>query len=297
MDYSDIETFLELVRTRNITKAAERLYVSQSTVSNRLKNLENELGFALVIRGKGRQAIELTHRGEEFVGIAERWKSLHEEMEALRAASFVKLRIAINESSYHTKIAPFLIEFGQKNPHLRFAVHICDSEKVYDMVDKGLADFGFASYEADYPRLKVEEIDRQSLCIVSSMELPTVDGKLDTGALDPLREIRFSGGHFSSMERWREKYLQGKGDAALEINAGLGAMQYFRQPGFWSVSPTDMAQFLASQYSLWIYPLAEEPEPWRVYMLSRRDVLPDRQELYRSFTSALTGFIAAQKNE
>ena len=65
MNYSDIETYLELVRTRNITKASEHLYVSQSTVSNRLKNLENELGFALVIRGKGRQAIELTQKGEE----------------------------------------------------------------------------------------------------------------------------------------------------------------------------------------------------------------------------------------
>ena len=297
MNYSDIETYLELVRTRNITKASEHLYVSQSTVSNRLKNLENELGFALVIRGKGRQAIELTQKGEEFIVIAEQWRNLHEETEALREASFSKLRIATNESSYYTKLAPFLLEFGQKNPQLRFSVQICDSEKVYDLVDKGIVDFGFASYEADYPRLRAEEIDRQKLCIASSTELPMKNGSPDTEMLDPLREIRFSGGHFSAMESWREQHLLHRGDAALTINAGLGAMQYFQHSGYWSVLPEDMALFLVRQYDFYIYPLPEELDPWRVYMLSRRDVLPDRQALYKNFVVSLNEFASSQQNE
>ena len=60
MHYKDIETFLELVRTRNITKTAEHLYLSQSTISNRLKNLEDELGYQLIVRAKGHRAIQLT---------------------------------------------------------------------------------------------------------------------------------------------------------------------------------------------------------------------------------------------
>ena len=39
MNQADIETFLMLVKTRNITKTAESLYVSQPTVSHRLKLL------------------------------------------------------------------------------------------------------------------------------------------------------------------------------------------------------------------------------------------------------------------
>ena len=38
LEYKDIETFLEIVRTRNITKAAENMFLSQSTISNRLKH-------------------------------------------------------------------------------------------------------------------------------------------------------------------------------------------------------------------------------------------------------------------
>ena len=64
MNQADIETFLMLVKTRNITKTAESLYVSQPTVSHRLKLLEEELGVPLLIRKKGYKKVELTPKGE-----------------------------------------------------------------------------------------------------------------------------------------------------------------------------------------------------------------------------------------
>lgn len=71
MEYKDIETFLEIVRTRNITKAAENMFLSQSTISNRLKHLEDELGYCLLQRAKGQRLIQLTQHGKEFIPIAE----------------------------------------------------------------------------------------------------------------------------------------------------------------------------------------------------------------------------------
>ena len=60
MKQIDIETFLTLNKTGSLTKAAETLYVSQPTVSHRLKDLEEELGISLLMRGKGQRRIELT---------------------------------------------------------------------------------------------------------------------------------------------------------------------------------------------------------------------------------------------
>ena len=45
MDLSEIETFLTIVNTKSITKTADILFLSQPTVSHRLKALEKELGF------------------------------------------------------------------------------------------------------------------------------------------------------------------------------------------------------------------------------------------------------------
>ena len=52
MSLAEIETFLMIVETKNITKTAENLFVSQPTVSHRLKLLEEELGVQLITRKK-----------------------------------------------------------------------------------------------------------------------------------------------------------------------------------------------------------------------------------------------------
>ena len=67
MNFSEIETFLMIVQTKNITKTSENLYLSQPTVSHRLKSLEDELNTKLVVRKKGHKTIELTPKGEEFI--------------------------------------------------------------------------------------------------------------------------------------------------------------------------------------------------------------------------------------
>ena len=72
MKQAEIETFLMIVKTKNITKTAENLFLSQPTVSHRLKCLEEELNVKLLTRKKGYKQIELTAQGEEFVPIAER---------------------------------------------------------------------------------------------------------------------------------------------------------------------------------------------------------------------------------
>ena len=83
MNLSEIETFLMIVETKSITKTGEQLFLSQPTVSHRLKMLEEELNMQLVTRKKGHKFIELTAKGEEFIPIAEKWISLWKETQML----------------------------------------------------------------------------------------------------------------------------------------------------------------------------------------------------------------------
>lgn len=79
MNYYQIEAFLTIANTQSLSKAAELLYVAQSTVSHRLSTLEKELGATLVLRSKGNRMIELTPAGERFLPIAHRWEVLWDE--------------------------------------------------------------------------------------------------------------------------------------------------------------------------------------------------------------------------
>ena len=87
-----IEGFLAIIERRTISGAAQALYVSQSTMSGRLAQLEAEVGAKLFERRKGQRAVELTQAGEDFVPIAERWMSLLRDTKAI-AQGNKKLKI------------------------------------------------------------------------------------------------------------------------------------------------------------------------------------------------------------
>lgn len=65
MDERDFELIITLNETQNITHAAERLYISQSSLSKRISAIEKELGICLLLRSK--QGVHFTPEGEEVL--------------------------------------------------------------------------------------------------------------------------------------------------------------------------------------------------------------------------------------
>lgn len=114
MDFIELETFLAAAETLNLTKAAETLFVSQSTVTHRLKKLEEELQYKLFFRQKGKRSVILTLRGEEFMSIAKRWIALYQEMELLKHNVSKSLSIASVDSVILTALPPILRELSKK---------------------------------------------------------------------------------------------------------------------------------------------------------------------------------------
>ena len=185
MNYKDIEVFLELVRCRNITKAAENLYLSQSAVSNRLKSLEDEMGVQLFLRAKGHRIVELTRQGGEFIPVAERWKALYEETELIRSSALSVVRIATNESTFDRIVTPMLQGYIRRNPDKKVCVKICDSRETYDLVSKDLVDFGFAAYSSNLGGVVARCIDSQPLCLVRAVGAGDPSVPVHPGELDP----------------------------------------------------------------------------------------------------------------
>ena len=66
----EIETFLAVVAAGSVNKAARLLNITQSSVSQRLKKLEEDVGSVLIDRRKGGRSIQLTHAGEPGFGNA-----------------------------------------------------------------------------------------------------------------------------------------------------------------------------------------------------------------------------------
>ena len=83
MDDRDYEILLELYKTKNITKAADNLYVSQPSLTYRIKQIEKKIGHPVLLRGT--KGIEFTNEGELLVNyIKEQQKSYAEFISSLQ---------------------------------------------------------------------------------------------------------------------------------------------------------------------------------------------------------------------
>lgn len=68
----DIETFWAVVHHGTMTAAAESLFITQPTLSMRIRALEERVGTPLFVRGKGQRRITLTEAGQKFLTLAQR---------------------------------------------------------------------------------------------------------------------------------------------------------------------------------------------------------------------------------
>ena len=79
MNNTDMETFWAVLEHGTLTAAAEALFITQPTLTNRIQSLEAEVGAQLFHRGKGIRHIELTEAGQRFLPLAYRWQTLLDE--------------------------------------------------------------------------------------------------------------------------------------------------------------------------------------------------------------------------
>ena len=151
MELRVLEYFLAIAREETISKAAEFLHITQPTLSRQMKDLEDELGKSLFIRGN--RKITLTKDGMLLRKRAEEIVSLVEKTEAEMLADDSDLSgdifIGSGETDSMRLIAKVMHKIKRDHPHLKFHLYSGNAEDVTDRLDKGLIDFGILIEPAD----------------------------------------------------------------------------------------------------------------------------------------------------
>ena len=110
MDTQTLKTFLTLANVKNFTQTARLMYIAQSTVTNRIAELEKEVGKPLFIRSK--KNISLTREGVVFLDYARRILDLEDlSIKELNSPAFSRtpLRIGTTNTIYECYLAPVLL--------------------------------------------------------------------------------------------------------------------------------------------------------------------------------------------
>ena len=154
MELRTLHYFTVVAQELNITRAAEKLNMSQPPLSNQIKALEEELGVQLFIRGK--RHLELTEEGglllRRAVQIQELADKTRQEIASLREGMTGVIYLSMVEGRAPFLAARWIAGFREEFPLVRYNLWNGSSDDVLDRLHKGLADLAViaAPYDTEH---------------------------------------------------------------------------------------------------------------------------------------------------
>lgn len=157
MELRVLQYFLAIAREQSIVRAAQSLHLSQPTLSTQIKNMEEELGKQLLIRGtKGSRKVTLTEEGmilrkraEEILDLV---KKTEKEITVADDITVGDIYIGAGETDAIRLIAKTAKKLQQSHPGIHYHISSGNSEFVTERLEKGLIDFGLVFTNIDLTR-------------------------------------------------------------------------------------------------------------------------------------------------
>jgi DNA-binding transcriptional LysR family regulator len=169
VDITLARTFLEIVRSGNFVRAAERLHVTQTAVSVRVQTLEELLGGKLFVRSKA--GATLTAAGEQFLRYApllvQLWERARHQVAAPPGVREV-LSLGGELSLWNPFLLDWLVWMRRSTPQLGVRAQVRLPEELMSQVAEGVIDIAVMYAPQQRPGLKIELLMKEKLVLVTT---------------------------------------------------------------------------------------------------------------------------------
>lgn len=291
MNTDGIQTFLVILETRSLSKAAEYLHVTQSTVSHRLNALENELGFQLVIRKREQRFIELTNKGEEFIAIAERLMVLNKELLNLRNEnSLQSLKIGCVETLNSVVFPSFYKTLYRTIPNLVLDISSHWSFVIYNLLQNQDIDVGFVLKEIQTRNVISEPIFEERMVLVYNPNYCEFPKTIHPSKLDPKDEILLSWS--PTFQNWHDSWFLRSDNSYVKVDSSSLIRSFLIDSGHWTIVPISLARYYHKIYKLNIVELEDRPPNRVCYKITHRYPNPTRLKTIKQLDSTLKTFLS-----
>ena len=248
MNQASLRTFMAIIETGSLVKASERLNVTQSTVTMRLKSLEDEVGQKLVVRQKS--GVSLTAAGTKLLSYAHVIDGLWGQ--ALRATSLPQGLSAI----YHIGCSALLWPLGGKaffdalsahEPGFALSVQQADEAQLLQGLNDGTIDMAFVCepvIRKSQTSIRLHDIE---IALYSDREQTPLKADPQYIYVDYGAEFR----------RQHDEYYYDAGAATIGFNSPQMACDHILERGGSAYLPRAQAQALCAERR--IYEMQEAP--------------------------------------
>lgn len=270
MFHHAIDTFLEIVRSGSQSAAADTLNLTQTTISKRIRALEEELGMQLLERGKGIRQVRLTPSGEEFLRIAEQWHLLSREVKILGSQG-PRLSLTIGAvDSLNVFVFPRLYrQLHAEHPSMKIEIRTLHSDEMYEKIEQRQLDLAFSLRERSHPNVKVEIFFTSPMVVLS----------LRGGRSKGVRKVRpqdLSADHElfvpwgRSFDAWHDHWWDPLTPSRIKLDSGHLILSMLHHPDQWAIVPRWLAQASLANGPYLIRELSDPPPPYTCYRLSHK---------------------------
>ena len=217
MDIELAKTFLDIVRTGSFMAAAERLHVTQTTVTARMQNLEDQLGCKLFVRN--RSGARLTDDGERFMGYASQlvqiWDAARHHFplpSGFNASLAFGGEVSLSSPVMLNWACRLKEEITTHSTH----IEVSDGRILQEKLERGVLDAALVYRPEYWPGMQVEQLMEEKLVQVASVAHPSPYIYVDWGP---------------SFRKQHDLALPELVNPALSFNLGPLALQYILQRG------------------------------------------------------------------
>lgn len=169
MDTQSLQTFIALAEYRNFTRTADFLFIAQSTVTNRIAELEKEIGKQLFARNK--RKVTLTQEGELFLPYAKRILELSDT--GIRNVNALKkykdtYRIGSTNTIYECHLFPVIKEYMDSHPEHAVKITLGHSNSLLQAIQDNLLDVAYSYLPFYHSEYNCEVFATDNLVLVTS---------------------------------------------------------------------------------------------------------------------------------
>ena len=284
MTQEDLNVFFGVMNSGSVTAAAKAMNMAQSTVSKRLRLLENELGYRLVERAKGIKQLRLTKEGKRFSEIAWRFLELYREARELGSLKRLTLNIGTAPSANMTFMPDVCMRMLDLEPDMQIKLYSQHSQEMYDAVDKRMVDVGFSQVERVHTGVNVKP------CFsVSMLGIRRKGGRLPSSVpvqeLDAKKCIHVPWG--TRYEMWHNHWFHSGEQSQLSVDNAYVLFTLLLREGSWSIVPLDIAHMLMTSGNFATFNLTPAPVDRVFFKLTHKYPSPEAQSGTAIFDSCL----------
>lgn len=288
MNLYDIEAFIMIIETGSLSNAAKKLFISQSTISSKLINLENEIGYPLIERNQGVKEIKLTQKGIEFLEYANRYMSLKKDVELWKENNFfhtIKLSLPHSLNSYLLK--PFFYSCLMEDD-IKLSISSHWNSTIYNMLNNKQLDFGLVSRPFSAQNLITEFLFSEEMVFIFNKNSSSYSKMFQLNKLPIEKEIFLDWG--PDFDLWHQENYKNM-FPKVKVDTPNLIEKFLELKDSWAIVPKYIAyDFQKNNQNIEIYFNSSLPKR-KIYLVKQKKFSEINTQIIEKFINKLKFFL------